>query len=82
MVFSISAPGAKEVFLVGEFNNWKADESGRMNNIDGTWTKNLTLNPGKYRYRFVIDGSWTEDAKNPLKEVNPFGTLDSFVEVA
>ena len=82
VVFSISAPGAKEVFLVGEFNNWKADESGRMCNSDGTWTKSLNLNPGRYRYRFVIDGSWTEDAKNPLKEVNPFGTLDSFVEVA
>ena len=82
VVFSISAPEAKEVFLVGEFNNWKADESGRMNNSDGTWTKSLNLNPGRYRYRFVIDGSWTEDAKNPLKEVNPFGTLDSFVEVA
>ena len=81
VIFSISAPGAKEVFLVGEFNNWKADESGRMSNSDGTWTKSLTLNPGRYRYRFVIDGSWTEDAKNPLKEVNPFGTLDSFVEV-
>ena len=81
VVFSISAKEAKEVFLVGEFNNWNADASGRMNNIDGTWTKSLTLNPGKYRYRFVIDGSWTEDAKNPLKEVNPFGSLDSFVEV-
>ena len=81
VVFSISAKEAKEVFLVGEFNNWNAEASGRMNNIDGTWTKSLTLNPGKYRYRFVIDGSWTEDAKNPLKEVNPFGSLDSFVEV-
>jgi chromosome partitioning protein len=81
VVFSISAPGAKEVFLVGEFNNWKADDSGRMNNTNGTWTKNLILNPGKYRYRFVIDGSWIEDEKNPRKEVNPFGSLDSFVEV-
>jgi len=79
--FSISAPQAKEVFLVGEFNNWKADDSGRMDNSNGAWTKSLTLNPGKYRYRFVIDGSWTEDEKNPLKEVNPFGSLDSFVEV-
>ncbi|MGA2774743.1 MAG: AAA family ATPase [Candidatus Omnitrophota bacterium] len=81
VVFSVSAPAAKEVFLVGEFNNWKADESGKMNNVDGTWIKSLMLHPGKYRYRFIIDGSWTEDEKNPLKESNPFGTLDSFVEV-
>jgi len=81
VVFSISAPEAKDVYLVGEFNNWKADDSGRMDKISGVWIKSLMLNPGKYRYRFVIDGSWKEDENNPLKEANPFGTLDSFVEV-
>lgn len=82
VIFSISAPRAKEVFLVGEFNNWKVDENSRMNNAAGVWKKNIPLNPGKYRYRFVIDGSWTEDVLNPLKEVNPFGSVDSLVEVS
>jgi chromosome partitioning protein len=80
--FSVFAPDAKEVFLVGEFNNWRADDDSRMTAENGTWQKKLGLNPGKYRYRFVIDGSWVEDSANPLKELNPYGSQDSLVEVA
>lgn len=80
--FSVFAPDAKEVFLVGEFNNWRADDNSRMSADNGTWQKKLGLTPGKYRYRFVIDGSWVEDISNPLKEMNPYGSQDSLVEVA
>jgi chromosome partitioning protein len=80
--FSVFAPDAKEVFLVGEFNNWRADDNSRMTGEKGTWQKKLGLNPGKYRYRFVIDGSWIEDTANPLKELNPYGSQDSLVEVS
>jgi len=80
--FSVFAPDAKEVFLVGEFNNWQADDNSRMNPDNGNWQKKLGLNPGKYRYRFVIDGSWIEDSANPLKEMNPYGSQDSLVEVS
>jgi len=80
--FSVFAPDAKEVFLVGEFNNWRADEDSLMSAENGTWQKKMGLNPGKYRYRFVIDGSWVEDISNPLKEMNPYGSQDSLVEVS
>jgi len=81
MIFSVFAPEAKEVYLVGEFNNWQVNESGRMMQNNGTWNKKINLNSGKYRYRFVIDGNWIEDSSNPLKEENPYGSLDSLVEI-
>jgi len=81
VVLTVHAPDAKEVYLAGEFNNWKLDESSRMEQTNGCWTKRLDLNTGKYRYRFVIDGNWSEDPANPLTQLNAYGTLDSLLEV-
>jgi len=80
--FEVFAPEAKEVFVVGDFNGWKLDNSSRMDLENGTWRKRLSLGNGKYRYRFVIDGEWTEDTNNPLKEENPYGQMDSLLEVS
>ena len=81
VMFSVFSPDSKDVFLVGEFNNWQVNESSRMMQNNGTWSKKINLNSGKYRYRFVIDGNWVEDSSNPLKEVNPYGSVDSVVEI-
>ena len=81
ITLSVKAPDAKEVYLAGEFNNWKLDENSRMEQTNGCWTKRLNLNNGKYRYRFVIDGNWSEDPNNPLTQLNSYGTLDSLLEV-
>lgn len=81
VAFSTAAPEAKEVHLVGDFNDWKLDNNSRMEQVNGVWRKNLPLSLGRHRYRFVIDGTWTEDAHNPAKEMNPYGSLDSLIEV-
>ena len=44
---------------------------------DGSWHKKFALTPGKYRYKFVVDGEWLLDSQNAEKEQNPFGTYDS-----
>jgi chromosome partitioning protein len=81
VVFSVMAPEAKEVYLVGDFNSWQMDGKSRMEQDNGTWRKTVNLMSGRYHYRFVIDGVWTEDANNPAKESNPYGTMDSLLEV-
>lgn len=80
-VFSISAPQAKEVHIVGDFNDWKLGEDSSMINNNGRWVKKLPLNPGKYHYRFVVDGEWVEDPDNPTKATNPFGQMNSLIEI-
>jgi len=84
VVLSISAPGAKEVYVAGDFNGWALDQASRMepDNGTGTWKKKLALDYGKYRYRFVIDGNWVDDPGNPQREMNPFGQMDSLLEIA
>lgn len=81
VVFSIFAPEAKEVHIAGDFNKWNLDEGSRMANHNGTWTRKMYLDPGRYHYRFVIDGEWSEDFNNPKREMNPFGQLNSLLEI-
>lgn len=82
VVFSVAAPNAKEVFVVGDFNNWQLDNAGCMEMTEGLWSKRMKLPAGRYHYRFVIDGVWTEDANNPCKETNPYGSVDSLIDIS
>jgi chromosome partitioning protein len=81
VVFSVFAPQAKEVYLAGDFNDWKTDKDSLMQPDNGSWKKKINLKVGRYHYRFVIDGKWIEDPNNPLQETNPFGENDSVKEV-
>jgi chromosome partitioning protein len=77
-IFSVNAPDAKDVHIVGDFNHWKINDESRLQKLEnGDWEKRFTLSPGKYRYKFVIDGQWLLDTRNKDKEQNPFGTYDS-----
>lgn len=40
---------------------------------NGRWVKELTLPPGRYEYRFVIDGQWVDDPKATEFVSNPHG---------
>ena len=82
VIFSLKAIDAKEVFLVGDFNNWSMDNQSKLERNNGLWVKKLALKTGAYRYRFVVDGTWVSDPYNPLKEKNPFGEFDSLLEVS
>ncbi len=78
--FCITAPDAKEVYVVGDFNAWQQDNTSRMENHNGVWSKTLRFNCGRYQYRFIIDGVWTEDPNNPVREMNPYGQMNSLIE--
>jgi chromosome partitioning protein len=81
--FTFSSPSAKEVYVVGDFNNWSVDQALKLaSDGDGRWEKRLDLKPGKYRYKFVVDGQWIHDPQNDQTETNPFGGIDSVLTVA
>lgn len=63
VVFSIAAPGANEVYLVGDFNNWNPTYE-KMEARGGRFEVRLFLLPGTYRYKFVVDGEWISDPDN------------------
>ena len=82
VAFVIEAPTAEDVHVVGDFNDWEVnDESKLARRENGYWEKLMKLRPGRYRYKFVVDGEWTLDARNEECERNEFGTFDSVTEV-
>ncbi len=81
ITFYLGAPGASEVILAGDFNNW--DESFIMNmEPNGKCKKTLMLSPGRYEYKFIVDGRWECDPENPTQCVNSYGTTNSVIIVS
>jgi hypothetical protein len=62
--FALVAPGAKEVYLVGDFNNWNATVE-KMRKTGDRFEISLFLVEGSYRYKFVVDGRYIVDPENP-----------------
>ena len=80
--FWIAAPEAQNVHLVGDFNNWRIDDKSKLwDQGRGQWQKRLVLAPGRYRYKFVVDGKWIADPSNQLAEPNSYGGVDSVLEI-
>jgi 1,4-alpha-glucan branching enzyme len=52
-----------------------------MEPIGGVWKKVVKLPPGRYRYRYVIDGHWKSDPLNAEVEPSPYGGDDSILIV-
>ncbi len=77
---------ATDVRLAGDFNGWVPDKDIQsMVQTEGAqriWTKILTLPPGTYEYRYVVDGEWCEDPENPLAVPGPVGGRNSVLVVS
>ena len=69
-------PAAKTVILSGSFNGWNTSDY-RMGRKDGKWTYPLNLKPGKYTYKFIVDGKWIIDPGNDLWEGNEYDNANS-----
>jgi chromosome partitioning protein len=82
IAFVTHMPGAASVKLAGDFNGWNPDATPMVSNgRTHMFEAKLRLEPGRYRYRFVVDGRWTNDPHNPHVEANPFGEPNSVVEI-
>jgi len=80
VMFTLEAPDAESVQLAGDFNGWILDGS-EMELTDGVWKKVVELPPGRYRYRYVIDGRWQSDPLNAVVEPSAYGGHDSILVV-
>ncbi|HVS69869.1 MAG TPA: AAA family ATPase [Phycisphaerae bacterium] len=79
LMFVAHFPSARDVAIAGDFNNWNPVRMAGAG--DDTFRAVVSIKPGKYRYRLVVDGRWQADPHNRFAEPNPFGELDSVVEV-
>ncbi len=80
------APGVQEVLVSGSFNDWgdSAATATVLTDDDGddTWQALVTLPPGSYQYKFVVDGVWLADPANPNQADDGYGGINSVLVVA
>jgi chromosome partitioning protein len=81
VLFTLKAPEATHVQLAGDFNSWIPD-SNEMEFSNGVWRTMLALAPGRYRYRYIVDGRWQCDPLNACAAPSPFGEQDSVIELS
>ena len=48
---------------------------------DGHWETTIALAPGRYEYKFVVDGNWKHDPLARVNVWNQSGSLNSVIEV-
>ena len=81
ITFKLEASEAKEAILVGDFNSWDVKKHRMKMDDKGRWTKIVTLAPGRYEYKFLVDGEWQNDPNNDQVVPNSFGTLNNHLTV-
>ncbi len=81
VVFRLSGYAtAQQVYLTGSFNGWE-EKSIPMTLKAGIWEATIVLEPGKYLYKYIVDGRWMPDPANTLGEYDGFTENNSVLYV-
>lgn len=81
--FSIHAPAATRVSLVGDFDRWDPAAMPMRRAGDGeTWTVDMHLPPGRHVFAYVVDGNLKTDPTAPRAVEDDFGVPSSVIVVA
>jgi len=79
---SFYAPQARQVAVAGDFNKWTVGSDLMDRRDGGLWTIDLTLQPGRYAYMFVLDGSnWVADPGADSFQDDGFGSTNAVMRI-
>jgi hypothetical protein len=80
VVFTLDGyQNAQKIYVAGGFNNWKPGEILLTKTKTG-WTLPLIIPAGNYGYKFIVDGNWITDPKNP-RNMEEGGIVNSYISV-
>ena len=79
--FSFESPDAREVMVLGDFNNWDPAAHPMKSDGNGKWDRTVMIIPGKYEYKFLVDSQWQVDPCNDQRSPNCFGTDNSVLKL-
>lgn len=77
----VNAPEAREVLVTGDFVDWAKDGVRLSHKGNGEWQAVLSLEPGEYEYRLLVDGEWQDHKEASHRQPNPFGTENCVLKV-
>lgn len=81
--FVLEAPGARSVFLAGDFSSWDPEGLPLRKSPGGRWERTVRLRRGRaYSYNFVVDGtSWVVDPAAPERIDDGFGGESALIRL-
>lgn len=75
-------PDAMTVALAGDFNGWDPGRTPLEQMSSGAWTVTIPLEPGRYEYKFVVDGKqWIADPFAVEQKDDGFGSRNAVLDV-
>ena len=74
--FQFPAAKVEEVYLNGDFNNCNTKSHLMKKDQNGNWEVTVSLQPGRYEYRFFVDGIWQNDPSCDGCVANDLGSLN------
>jgi 1,4-alpha-glucan branching enzyme len=81
--FQVGAAAGSKVSVAGTFNNWDPDKNPMKDNPDsGHYKTVVALAPGRYEYKFVVNGEWRVDPNCSEWAPNSHGSLNSVLSVS
>ncbi|MDF1556388.1 MAG: glycogen-binding domain-containing protein [Deferrisomatales bacterium] len=82
MWFEITATPGSEVCVAGSFNGWDPTATPLTDKgSNGLYRRAVLLPPGRYEYKFVVNGTWCVDPDCTDWQANELGSLNSVLEV-
>jgi len=80
--FEVAFPGAKCVYLAGDFNGWSPSvrRMKRVRKGEDAFVAIVELSLGDHEFRYVVDGEWRCCPTSP-RVPNDLGTENSVVTV-
>lgn len=83
VTFSVDDKEAKEVAVVGDFNNWSSKEGTMTKLKNGTFKSVFDLpKDATYEFKYIVDGEYINEEQADSFKWNEFGgTENSVLEV-
>jgi len=80
--FQLSAASGSKVFIAASFNHWSPNKNAlKYNASAGHYSCSVLLEPGRYEYKFVINGVWCVDPLCVEWAPNEHGSINSILNV-
>lgn len=48
---------------------------------DGVWRVKVKMSPGRYEYKYFVDGAWSQELSGSDVVTNPFGTQNCVIGI-
>ena len=78
--FHYEGADASSVRVTGSFCDWTEGHALKKDK-KGVWKASVSLSPGRYEYRFLVDGEWRDDPRAQERVPNDFGGENAVVTI-